>query len=229
MLHRRFQRDLQGAIQHIQAPNSLKEAVKQLYRAHCKETLDTASIEQEVLSEYDRSASLALGLPYIPSLPFLKMVLSLTLVEIHGPVDCLHPQPRAIENLLLLHPLDVQATFGLFASAWYSQREKSCTGRQHQNHVASSLTLPFPLCCNASALQIQAKRIADLLAGTCQLPHSEAIMCRLWHLHVSVFCFRHDVRLDSATSARMNSPPCSTVFPTHGQNLLVFPPSELGS
>ncbi len=51
---RRFQRDLQGAVQHIQAPGPLKEAVKQLYRAHCTQTLDTASIEQEVLSEYDR-------------------------------------------------------------------------------------------------------------------------------------------------------------------------------
>ena len=28
--------------------------MKQLYRAHCKQTLDTSSIEQEVLSEYDR-------------------------------------------------------------------------------------------------------------------------------------------------------------------------------
>ena len=46
-------------MQHIQAPNALKEAVKQLYRAHCKESLDTASIEQEVLSEYDRLATLA--------------------------------------------------------------------------------------------------------------------------------------------------------------------------
>ena len=52
--NRRFQRDLQNAIQLIQAPGPLKEAVKKLYRAHCGKTLDTASIEQEVLSEYDR-------------------------------------------------------------------------------------------------------------------------------------------------------------------------------
>ena len=51
---RRFQRDLQSAVQFIQAPGPLKEAVKQLYRAHCKQSLDTSSIEQEVLSEYDR-------------------------------------------------------------------------------------------------------------------------------------------------------------------------------
>ena len=52
--HRRFQRDLQNAIQFIQAPGPLKEAVKKLYRAHCGKSLDTASIEQEVLLEYDR-------------------------------------------------------------------------------------------------------------------------------------------------------------------------------
>lgn len=51
---RRFQRDLQGAVEFIQAPGPLKEAVKKLYRTHCKETLDTASIDEEVLSEYDR-------------------------------------------------------------------------------------------------------------------------------------------------------------------------------
>ena len=51
---RRFQRDLQSAVQYIQAPGPLKEAVKQLYTAHCKQTVDTSSIEQEVLSEYDR-------------------------------------------------------------------------------------------------------------------------------------------------------------------------------
>ena len=53
-MHRRFQRDLQGAVQYIQAPGPLKEAVKRLYRTHCTQTLDTTSIEQEVLSEYDR-------------------------------------------------------------------------------------------------------------------------------------------------------------------------------
>lgn len=51
---RRFQRDLQGAVEHIQAPGPLKEAVKKLYRVHCKQNLDTTSIEQEVLAEYDR-------------------------------------------------------------------------------------------------------------------------------------------------------------------------------
>jgi len=51
---RRFQRDLQGAVEFIQAPGPLKEAVKKLYRTHCKHTLDTASIDEEVLSEYDR-------------------------------------------------------------------------------------------------------------------------------------------------------------------------------
>ncbi|DBA68566.1 TPA: hypothetical protein ACH3X2_013579 [Trebouxia sp. C0005] len=51
---RRFQRDLQGAVEFIQAPGPLKEAVKKLYRTHCKATLDTASIEEQVLSEYDR-------------------------------------------------------------------------------------------------------------------------------------------------------------------------------
>jgi hypothetical protein len=53
-MSRRFQRDLQGAVDFIQAPGPLKEAVKKLYRTHCKETLDTASIDEEVLSEYDR-------------------------------------------------------------------------------------------------------------------------------------------------------------------------------
>lgn len=41
-------------MQYIQAPGPLKEAVKHLYTAHCKQTLDISSIEQEVLSEYDR-------------------------------------------------------------------------------------------------------------------------------------------------------------------------------
>ncbi len=54
VISRRFQRDLQGAVDFIQAPGPLKEAVKKLYRTHCKETLDTASIDEEVLSEYDR-------------------------------------------------------------------------------------------------------------------------------------------------------------------------------
>ena len=53
-MSRRFQRDLQGAVEFIQAPGPLKEAVKKLYRSHCKETLDTASIDEQVLSEYDR-------------------------------------------------------------------------------------------------------------------------------------------------------------------------------
>lgn len=45
------------------------------------------------------------------------MVLSFTLVEDQGPVDCLHHQPLAIENRLVLHPVEVQLTCGLFASA----------------------------------------------------------------------------------------------------------------
>ena len=51
---RRFQHDLEDAIQHIQDPHALKEAMKKLYQRHCSGTLKHSGLEEEVQSEYTR-------------------------------------------------------------------------------------------------------------------------------------------------------------------------------
>ncbi len=46
--------DLHELIQHIQDPEQLKEAVKQLYQTHVTEKIQAAEVDPDVAKEYQR-------------------------------------------------------------------------------------------------------------------------------------------------------------------------------
>lgn len=51
---RRFQHDLQEAVQHIQDGQKLKEAMKQLFQRHAVTNLTHSNLEEDVQLEYSR-------------------------------------------------------------------------------------------------------------------------------------------------------------------------------